>query len=52
MRRNLIMDVGAATLAVAFLSGAASAGPTTFAQAKELSANAGKPLLLDFYAQW
>jgi thiol-disulfide isomerase/thioredoxin len=43
-------------IAAALLSGAlaapAAAGPTTFAEAKALAAEQGKPLLIDFFATW
>ncbi len=42
----------AATLLVALTALPASAGPETFADAKALAAESGKPLLIDFYATW
>ena len=52
MRLNLFTGICAAALTVVLLTDAASAGTTTFAEAKALAASTEKPLLLDFYATW
>lgn len=49
MRRSLLGVVAPLALAVAVT---ASADEMTFAEAKALAAESGKPLLVDFYTEW
>jgi hypothetical protein len=49
MNRPLLVAAG---LLAAFTALPAAASPDTFAEAKALAVETGKPLLVDFYATW
>jgi thiol-disulfide isomerase/thioredoxin len=52
MRTQVTTLAAVAALGLSAASASASAGPATFAEAKALAAEQGKPLLVDFFATW
>jgi len=47
-----VSGIGVVALVAVALASPAQAGPETFAEAKALAAEQGKPVLVDFYATW